>query len=134
VVGQEPQKPVLRVLLGVRGHKGAAPLAAHHQVFSGQLVNGFAHRALAHPKTRGQVHLAGNQVTRLPFTGLQALQNQALDLLVKRAEGGCGQRVQAGLGNGQGFRSGGGQSGHVVGTKVPKVTKVPRGRSNLGAC
>jgi hypothetical protein len=77
------QEAVLHMLLGVGGHKGALALAAHHQVFGRQFVDGLAHRALADPKARGQLHLAGNGFAGLPFAGLQALQDQPLDLLVQ---------------------------------------------------
>jgi hypothetical protein len=75
------------LLLGVGGDKSAFALPAHHQVFGGQLVNRFAHRALADAKARGQVHLAGDHVPRLPLATLQALQDQYFDLLVERTEG-----------------------------------------------
>jgi hypothetical protein len=38
------------MLLGMGGHKGALALAAHHQVFGGQFVDGLAHGALADRK------------------------------------------------------------------------------------
>ena len=72
----------------VRGHKGALALAPDQEVVSGQLVDGFANCALADPVARGQVHLAGDALAGLPFAALQTLQDQALDLLVQRAEGG----------------------------------------------
>ena len=74
------------MLLGVGGHKGAFALPAHHQVFGGQFVNGLAHCALADAKARSQLHFAWDGLARLPFTLLQALQDQPLDLLVQRAE------------------------------------------------
>jgi hypothetical protein len=77
------------MLFGMGGHEGAFALAAHHQVFGCQLVNGFAHRALAHTKAGGQIHLAGNGFAWLPLARLQALQDQAFDLLIQRAECGC---------------------------------------------
>ncbi|MNL67439.1 hypothetical protein D3C87_1920260 [compost metagenome] len=88
-VGQQLQKPVLHVLLGMGGHKRALALAAHDQVFGGQFVDGLAHGALADAKARGQFHLARNGLTGLPLTLLQALQDEALDLLIQRAERRC---------------------------------------------
>ena len=57
VSGTSFKKAKLHMVLGVGGHKGAFALAAHHQVVGGQLVNGFAHGALADTVARGQVHL-----------------------------------------------------------------------------
>ena len=65
------------------------------------------------------------------FGGLQALQNQTLDLLVQRAESRCGQGIQARLRSRQGVGQCGGQSGHGVRTRDPKVTTVLRGRAGL---
>ena len=58
----------------------------------GQFVNGFAYGALADPVAGGELHLAGNGLPRLPLARLQALQNQALDLLVERTESGRDDR------------------------------------------
>ena len=85
-VGHQLQEAVLHVLLGMRGDEGALALAAHHQVFGREFVDRLAHRALAHAEARGQLDLARDRLARLPFAGLQALQDQRLDLLVERAE------------------------------------------------
>lgn len=85
-VGQQAQEAVLHIALGMGGHKGAFALAAQQQIFGGQLVDGLAHRTLAHAVARGQLHLAGDHLARFPGARLQALQDQTLDLLVQRAE------------------------------------------------
>ena len=85
-VGQQLEKTVLNMLLGMRGHEGALALAAHHEIFGRQIVDGLAYRALAHSKARSQLHLARDGLTGLPLALLKALQNQSLDLLVQRAE------------------------------------------------
>jgi hypothetical protein len=46
-VGHQPQEAELRLGLVMGGHEGALALAAHHQVFGRQFVDGLAHRALA---------------------------------------------------------------------------------------
>jgi hypothetical protein len=76
------------MLFRMRGDEGPLALAAHHEIFGGEFVDRLAHRALAHAIARGQVHLAGDGFAGLPLAGLQALQDQALDLLVQRAERG----------------------------------------------
>ncbi len=86
-IGNQFKESVLKCLLGVGGHKGAFALAAKQQVLLGQLVHGFAHRALTDLKARGQLKFAWNHLTGLPFTCFEALQNQHLDLLVQRAKG-----------------------------------------------
>jgi hypothetical protein len=116
VVRLQAQKAVLHLLLGVRGDEGAATLAAHQQVVGGKLVHRLAHRALADLVARGQVELAGDDFAGLPFALLKALQDQALDLLVQRAEGGrlpapCGGLCRGRRG-GVGQGGGGGCGGH----------------------
>src|SRR5690606_11003246 len=74
--------------LGMGGDEGAFALATYHQIFGGQVVDRLAYGALADAKARSQVHFARNGLTGLPFSGLQTLQNQNLDLLVQRAGGG----------------------------------------------
>ena len=88
VVGEQAEKSVAHLLLGMRGHKSALALTAHQQVFCGQFVDRFAHGALANLETAGQIDFAWNSRAGLPLAGLQALQHQHLDLLVERAEGG----------------------------------------------
>ncbi len=78
------------------GDKRALALAAYQQMFFGELVYGFAHRALADLEARGQLEFAGNQVAGLPLPCLQAFQYQFLDLLVQRAEK---RRQRPGLGS-----------------------------------
>ena len=80
------EKTVLHLLRRVRGNKSPFTLTAHHQVFSRQFVDRFAHRTLTHLETPGQLHFAGNQFPWAPLTCLQALQYQAFDLLVKRTK------------------------------------------------
>ncbi len=109
-VGHELEEAVAHLLLGMGGHVGALALPAHHQVFRRQFVDGLAHGALADAKARRQVHLAGNGFARLPFAGLQALQDQRLDLLVQRAE--RRRRLWRGVGRGQGVVGRGGRVGH----------------------
>jgi hypothetical protein len=108
-VGLQLEEAVAHVLLRVGRHEGALALAAHHQVLGRQFVDGLAHRALADAEARGQLHLAGDGLARLPFAGLQALQDQLLDLLVQRTERGRGRRrvgrddrVDGGVGGGHG--------------------------------
>ena len=85
-IRHQAQKTVLHLLFGVRGHKGAPPLAAHQQMPGGQFVNRLAHRSLADAKPRRQLHFAGNHLCGLPFALLQAAQDQIPDLLIKRPE------------------------------------------------
>ncbi len=68
------------------GHKGAFSLSANQQVVVGQFINGLSNRALTDSVARGQFHLAGNAFHWFPFACLKALQDQPLDLLIKRAE------------------------------------------------
>jgi len=89
IVWNQAQEAVLHLALGVGGHEGAPTLAAHHQMLGGQLVDGLAHRPLADAKAPRQLDLTGDQIAGLPLTGLQALQNQRLDLLVQGAK--CGR-------------------------------------------
>ena len=105
-IGLEAKKSVLNLLLGVGGHEGAFALAAYHQVVRGEFVDGLAYRSLADAKTRCEVHFAGDGFAGLPLARLQALEYQALDLLVQRAEGrragvsqdGCGIGRRGGIG------------------------------------
>jgi len=95
-VGLQAQKAVLHVLLGVRGHEGAAALAAHQQVFGRQFVDGLAHRALADAQRFGQRPLAGQGLVRRPFALRNALREQRAYLLVQRLKTGlvrCHRRV-----------------------------------------
>jgi hypothetical protein len=80
------------MVLGMGGHKSAFALTANQQVVAGEFIDGLAHCALADAVARGQIDFAGNGLTRLPFPRLQALQDQALDLLVQRAECWRGRR------------------------------------------
>jgi hypothetical protein len=92
----------------MRGDEGAFALTAHEEVFGRELIDGLAHRALAHAKARGQFDLARDRFARLPLALLQTLQYQPLDLLVQRAEcrrGGCSCSRRGGVG-------GVGQRGH----------------------
>ena len=84
---EKAQKTVLHLLFGVGRDKGAFALAADQQILGGQLIDGFAHRALADFVAPSQLGLAGNGAARFPFARLQTLGNQRLDLLVERAEG-----------------------------------------------
>src|SRR3546814_17176002 len=72
--------------LVVRGHKGALALPAQQKIFSGQLIDGLAHRTLADLKTSSQLEFAGYGFARLPVAPVETLQQQTLDLLVPRAE------------------------------------------------
>ncbi len=82
------QKAVLHLLFIVCGDKSAFALAAGYQVFCGQFINGFAHCALTDLEAASQLDFAGDELARFPLSRLQALQNQAFDLLVQGTEGG----------------------------------------------
>ena len=56
-----------------RADERALALAAYQQMFFGELVYGFAYRALADLEARCQFKFAGNQVAGLPLPCLQAL-------------------------------------------------------------
>ena len=86
LIGQQFQKTVLNLLLGMRGHKSAFALAPNQQIVIGQFIDGFAHGALADAVPGRQIHFTGDAFARLPFARLKALQNQALDLLIQGAE------------------------------------------------
>ena len=76
----------MHVLFGMGGHERAFALPPHEQVLGRQFVNGLAHRALADAVAGGQFHLTRDGFAWLPLAGLQALQDQLLDLLVQGAE------------------------------------------------
>ena len=63
-----------RLKAGALCHKRALALAARDQVLGRQLVDGLAHRALAHAKACGQLDLARNGLAGLPLAMLQAVQ------------------------------------------------------------
>jgi len=86
VVGFEFEEPKLHLLFGVRGDKCPFALAANQQVLFGQFIDRLAYRALADFVPRSQFKFTGDRVAWFPFAGLQALQYQGLDLLIKRAE------------------------------------------------
>lgn len=86
-IGAQIQKAVLHLLGGVSGYKRAFALAAHDQIFGSQLIDCLAHRALADLEACCQLHFTGDQFSGAPFASFQTLQDQALDLLVQRAEG-----------------------------------------------
>ena len=97
--------------LGMRAHNRALALAARDQVPGRQLVDGLAHRALAHAKACGQLDLARNGLAGLPLAMLQAVQYQPLDLLVQRAEG-RRDRCRAATCGGRAFGAGRKQGRH----------------------
>ena len=70
----------------MRRDERALTLTAHQQVVGGELVDRFAHRALAHLEARGKFHFARDRFAGTPFAGLEAARDQRLDLLVERAE------------------------------------------------
>ena len=57
---EKAQKPVLHLLFGVGRDKSAFTLAPDQQILGGQLIDGFAHRALADFEAPGQLGLTGN--------------------------------------------------------------------------
>src|SRR3546814_9361508 len=59
------------MLLVVLGDVGAAALATHQQVVCRHLVERLAHGALADAQLLGELHLAGQQVSRLPVAADQ---------------------------------------------------------------
>src|SRR5262245_35978313 len=75
------------MLLRVGSDESALALAPQQQVLGGKLVDRLAHRSLADPEAPREVHFTRDGFTRFPLAGLQALQNEGLDLLVERAEG-----------------------------------------------
>jgi hypothetical protein len=91
VVWNEFQKTVLNLAFCVGCDKGSFALAAYQQVLGRQLINGLAHCALTYLKPSGEFHFTGNGGAGLPFTGLQTLQDQYLDLLVQWTE--CGRHL-----------------------------------------
>ena len=90
MIGRQSQEAELHLLFGMGGHEGAFALPAHEEVFSREFVNRLAHRALADLETGRQLEFARDGLARTPLTGLQAAQDEGLDLLVQRAEGRAG--------------------------------------------
>ena len=87
VVGNQPQKTEEGTRIGMRGDKRPLTLPTHQQILGRQLIDGTPHGALAHLKAGGQLHFAGNHFAGLPFTIGQRLNDEILNLTVKRPEG-----------------------------------------------
>ena len=85
--GMHAQEPVLVRRLAVRGDERAFALPAHENMLGGELVDGLAHRPLAHAEARGELELRGDRLPGFHSPGHQALREQDADLLVERAEG-----------------------------------------------
>ena len=85
-VSHQTQEAVLDPLLGMGRHISALALAPHQQVLGSHLIDGLAHRALADAEAPRQFLLARDRIARLPLAGLQAGDDQLLDLAIQGAE------------------------------------------------
>src|SRR5512135_1611198 len=85
-VGSQTQETEAHLAFAVRGDEGSLALAPHQQVLRGELVDRFAHGALADAKARRKLDLTRNCVAGSPLPAAQPIEKQLLDLPVKGAE------------------------------------------------